>query len=830
MSPALEPISGVNRLPLAAAAIVLAGIFIPGLGPIETAAQAAGPQSFGWLFSIFVFGGATSLFAFFKDTRSIATILGPFALCFALALMEQQTGSSPWHRCAPTILGLSTDAVWTTTFALSFLGNRYRPWAQIGWLASLAMCLIPVAVSGSMVPSILAPISQGSPVSPSWMTLSVFTVKALFLTSIALRVFQPENRLSNPKFSIGAALIWLCFSGFFGKEGWFIPYGEWSILGHTLTRISALTLATLTLRKILLRAIERPWSDEEKAASETSAALLILLLFFIVKWQGIHWSNTDENIYFYAAAATRDGILPYRDYLFAHPPIRVLIPALIFQVFGFSVATAQMIPVLSAAAAGTLLWKALRSQTGAVPALLAMALFLSAAGTLKASTDMTGINMACALALAAVYCSTKGQSARTGLFLALAAGTGMIAIWWAPVFCLISFRKNRAYLLRFLGIFVGGLALIHGAGYALGGTQYIEGVFTYHTMKAPKDPRYEILTLNPIALLGAIPHNFEVLLSGKPFRQFLYYHGDIAWFGGVFTPLLLIFSRFIKDSKEKIPSRNQARKTLESPFTFWLLALFCGMLFLSALREQYSFYWVILLPVFSALSALGLAYGLNWLRRPGSHRLWASILATMLVLPSFALRDYGNRGWPSEIKHAGEYKHFDWKESAPDPILDSLTASLFFKTYRVQGELSSALHHFFWSKKRTFSLAPEIAQTIRENSTPEQTITGASTSTPLIALLAERRLANNQVDTNAKVFKTGLRTEKDFWNATCEDKLSFILATPRSFFTPDRLQSVSRIRPYFRRVKRFSDPRLLHWRDFHMDLLQLRPGVETCRQ
>ena len=53
----------------------------------------------------------------------------------------------------------------------------------------------------------------------------------------------------------------------------------------------------------------------------------IILGYLALKWSCFHYSATDENIYFYQAAAWAEGVLPYRDFFFAHPPLHIAPPA-----------------------------------------------------------------------------------------------------------------------------------------------------------------------------------------------------------------------------------------------------------------------------------------------------------------------------------------------------------------------------------------------------------------------------------------------------------------------------------------------------------------------
>ena len=261
----------------------------------------------------------------------------------------------------------------------------------------------------------------------------------------------------------------------------------------------------------------------------------------------------------------------------------------------------------------------------------------------------------------------------------------------------------------------------------------------------------------------------------------------------------------------------------------WPIAVAAGVLFLSLLREHFDFYWVILLPALAGSAAVGTAEAIALLSRILPSAAWAAALLPLLLLPAWAVRHHGNSAWPEERQKAGTVKRFPWIPSAPYADLDPLTASFFFKPYRIQGELEPSVYHYLWSKKRFFSTATEIASAVRASTPGGSTLTGASTSAPLIALLAGRRMAADEVDTNSKVFKTGMRDRADFWRRACDDDLAAILAAPRSFFSARKLAKMPSIRRDFTLNKVIEDPWLLHFRPATFHLFTRRSGHARCQ-
>ena len=150
--------------------------------------------------------------------------------------------------------------------------------------------------------------------------------------------------------------------------------------------------------------------------------------------------------------------------------------------------------------------------------------------------------------------------------------------------------------------------------------------------------------------------------------------------------------------------------------------------------------------------------------------------------------------------------------------------------------------HYLWTKKRQFSKAEEIADWIKAESSPEETIAGASGVAPLIALLSERRLAAGESDTNSKRFKAArvlrqqgetlsddtrrLVDDASYWNAICADNVRFLISTSRSYFTQKKLRSLATVERWFKVRKTFWDDELKYKRRFPITIYE-RIGSPT---
>src|SRR3989338_6281629 len=60
---------------------------------------------------------------------------------------------------------------------------------------------------------------------------------------------------------------------------------------------------------------------------------VIAFAFLVFELANFSYTIGDENNYYYMAEVTRQGVIPYKDFFFAHPPLQ-LIPLALFSFFG----------------------------------------------------------------------------------------------------------------------------------------------------------------------------------------------------------------------------------------------------------------------------------------------------------------------------------------------------------------------------------------------------------------------------------------------------------------------------------------------------------------
>jgi hypothetical protein len=225
---------------------------------------------------------------------------------------------------------------------------------------------------------------------------------------------------------------------------------------------------------------------------------------------------------------------------------------------------------------------------------------------------------------------------------------------------------------------------------------------------------------------------------------------------------------------------------------------------MALLRERYDYYWVAMIPILAVVGSLGMLH-LAWKLRENPVGPVALILL-LCLLPTRAIADWGlTQPLSTERTAPGTVDELAFRRSSPTPFLDELQQSLFYKSHVVRGELESPLNRYLWAKKKSFSIPEVVAKEVNRLLPEGATISGSSTSAPLIALLAGRRMAAEQVDTNFKVFSTKLRSDEEFWTEACSDDLAAIISTG-GYFTPRYLRQSPTVMSQFQLAQRFEDP------------------------
>lgn len=592
----------------------------------------------------------------------------------------------------------------------------------------------------------------------------------------------------------------------------------------------------------------------------------IVLVWLLLKSQALIASNTDENIYFYMAKLLGDGKWPYADYFFAHPPLHVVLPGLFFSVFGFSLTLAKLFPMLATLAAGLAIFALARRAFSPFAALLALITFLFASEVLKASSNMTGVNMTTMWLALGAWQSMKGHPLRAGALLGAAVTTGFYAM--APSLAIVATgfffcdptrpevaRPGLRHGLRLVLAFTLVAGAINLAFWAIGGDTFLEGVYAYHQQKAFEDPEMVELFGGSPGFPASLLHNLGVMVAGKDFLKELFYHPHL-WLAALALPIVVVASWLAAPERGRIYRLAFPTTLFRSgpdgrALVMWLVALSLFLQY-AMFRELYSFYFVLIYPFLALAAGYVVWRGLGLLvpplaaaspsgttdappRSTAARSRWRPLVAGCLGLASVVtlgahalMSDAEQLVFDDELEVVGARNDYAWTEPPALASLAGLTKLLFWEGHRFRGAIEPGYRHYLWTKKRGFTVLDEVAAYVADHSAPDEPLAGSSTLAPLVALLSDRRIAADEIDTNNKRFKTGLLAEPAYWDSICQDRVRFIVAAPRSYFTVDKLDSLPVIQRHFEKARVFTDPTLQYNSPFVITLYR-RTGDAPCR-
>lgn len=403
---------------------------------------------------------------------------------------------------------------------------------------------------------------------------------------------------------------------------------------------------------------------------------IIFAIYNLVKLSYIRYSLSDENTYFYMGKLVSEGFLPYKDFFFAHPPLKLIPPAIIFYFFGFNFFILKLIPVIATNITAVFIFSIGRRALGNLYGIFATSLFLFSFSGLYYTSYFMGTNLTTTFAIIALYLYSKGNNFSSGALLGLALLTGLYSICSLIAIGFYIMLINR----RAFGNFISGFLLIFISLNILlilfFHERYYIPVYIYHFLKAPDitNPKYKILA-------DMLKLNIFLLCP-----SFLY-------------PFFRI-------------------KKLDLPF---LIAIAYIFLF-SGFKSIHDYYFVLSTPFFAIA---------------GSHVILSLLKRLRLSYPTFLLSAF---------------------------ITLALFAKIDIDKSRDSIRLSS------------IPQAPEMAQKIQKAIAPDKEIYGLGEIVPLIALLSDLHVYNNQVDANEKIYITGITNLDNIRDDILNKKLELIIA------------------------------------------------------
>ena len=308
--------------------------------------------------------------------------------------------------------------------------------------------------------------------------------------------------------------------------------------------------------------------------NELMIFFLVAFIFILVESKGIsHIAPGDENVYHYMAKSVAEGQLPYRDFFYAHPPLHILILALIIKIFGLSIPILKSAELLALVIGSFFLYNLsleffrsrLSDKSPVLISALALTLFLFSFEVMFKATFGMGTNMSLMFMLIALYFLFTKKYFIGGIFSGLAGLTRFYTL--APLlafFAFILFEKYSEKRLKdFLNVIFGFMltfGLVIAALTITFGQSFIEPVFKYHLLK-PELPNQKITVYKNVFF-----ENLPIILA-------------------------FLLSIFIKNKRK---------------FALFYFVSFAYLLFLLLLNTIFEFYFIILFPFVALIGAYGI--------------------------------------------------------------------------------------------------------------------------------------------------------------------------------------------------------------------------------
>jgi hypothetical protein len=474
------------------------------------------------------------------------------------------------------------------------------------------------------------------------------------------------------------------------------------------------------------------------------AAGLALVVFAALKLYSFHYATGDDNIYFYLAARGAEGAIPYRDFFFGHPPLHLLPGVLVFKLTGgFTLAAGRAIPMLATAIAGLFLYRIGRHR-GPLEGVLACSLFLFSFDVLRISSHFVGASLSAMWVAIALERLCHHRDAQAALAFALGTFTLLSAAPAGLAVALVLLAADPKRALRFGAVGLAVFAALNLVCATTFGSVFFDQVYLYHLKKE------------------AVPGDAAIVFATVVrFNTWLFF--------GALAGAAALLARLGESSRRRAPEPQPAtaapsvlgiRSALNEqlPLVAAAAAALASGVFLATIARAFTYYFEVLFVCLAPLAAFGLAEILRLVARALGNRVAKTAINALLLGAIVAIGQLIH--WLPSGSHDTSRTSHTWKGSSVAG-LDAVVRPLFWRDHEIAGTPYLAWTSYLWHEAQGFDAAEPLAQQVREGSQESDTIFGDSTSAPLIALLAGRRVALDEVDTNVMRFGTGAMPIED---------------------------------------------------------------------
>ena len=495
-----------------------------------------------------------------------------------------------------------------------------------------------------------------------------------------------------------------------------------------------------------------------------SALLLINVYFWGLKSFSFSWESGDEAIYAYMSWAALDhGAIPYKDYFFSHPIFQLIWAIPHFAVWGFSAVSVKAIPLAASSLTSVFLFLISKKRIGLLGAVASALFFLNTFSLLRSSSYWTGVHESVLLATIGLWLYFCKKPLWAGILLALGVGTGTYILPAALLVGFLCFLEGEESFKKFSLSFLSLWASIQVLGTLLGGSDYWKAVYVYHFQKpearqpAWRDTAQHFFQDFSLFWLGFFGFGLSIIQKSETAKQNSKKR----------NPFLLI----------RIRNYIEARP---AQATAWIGAAWAVgyLIFLQLLKKRFSFYYQLVYPGL----ALGLGYLAQqfWIWAKDFHLASKKTLALRCLVFFLILLGYSFYLPAFKAFNSGFFRKKDqnlvWKNSQFS-WANSIFKSCCWSGVALQGKLYSNAQEILMRQPNTEQRLRKLADYVKANSTPNETLFGDSITVGLVALLAERRLEKDFADTNTMRFTSKITSAEEAIREIDNPSLKFVLVS-----------------------------------------------------
>ena len=313
---------------------------------------------------------------------------------------------------------------------------------------------------------------------------------------------------------------------------------------------------------------------------------IVIIIYAILKLGSVNYSYSDENAYFYMGKLVSEGLIPYKDFFFSHPPLQIVLFAIMYKIAGFNFFLLKFSSTIAIIISAFFLFKLVKKIFDGIAPLISIILFLFSYDSLRFSSYPLGVDLATMfIVIGFYYLLAEKKIFLSGIFFGFAGITGIYSLIPALVIIIFLLIKGRKIFLKFLLGFSLIFAAINIIFLTISYNEFVTQAFKYHLMK-PNDKENKIEIF-----LRIIEINFLLFLAA-----FSYF--------------------FFKDKKIQL---------------VWIVSL-AYILFLFLLKKIFSYYFMLAFPLLAVLGGFGIASIYN--RGRINKNILLIFLAALLILTS----------------------------------------------------------------------------------------------------------------------------------------------------------------------------------------------------